>query len=144
MEKEYVILYDSTDLKCKIFTELHRGYKAIDWSFENQDKTDYINADHPHPGFFPAVVEINSNIIINGVGNINNAIELIDFKLEKRGKDSYKIKRLLEYKKEGLTAEKWMIAMIQKEVDNDSTEYDSLVSKRAIIKNNIKKAEVKK
>ena len=53
--------------------------------------------------------------------------------------DSYSARRETRYNEEGLTAEAWTKAIIQKDVDGDDTEYNALVVKRENIKKQIPK-----
>ena len=74
------------------------------------------------------IVEIDDN-----VGEIEKPTE------EEVEAEVTRIKNVLDTRKrEYPTAAEWVIAMVQREVDNDSTEWNELVKRRSAVKNKYK------
>ena len=118
-------------------------YTSIDWYNDKKGREDYLKT-YSNPSNFPCIVDIEtkekviiSSDIVTAEAELNKLIELS--KADEA--DKYKYKRKDQYEKSGLTAENWMVAYVQKELDEDSTQWDALVAQRANIKTQFPKEE---
>jgi hypothetical protein len=85
----------------------------------------------PHGTMFHVKESYQSLVIEDGVPKPS---------LEEVNKEIENIKKLTSFRRtEYPSPNEWIIALVQKEIDNDSSEWDSLVEKRSSIRNKYKK-----
>ena len=116
---------------------------SIDWYNDKKGREVYLKA-YPNPSNFPCIVDaetkekvIVSSDIATAEIELNKLIDLF-----KAGEaDKYKFKRKYQYEKSGLTVENWMIAYVQKEIDNDDSSWEELIAKRKNIKTQFPKED---
>lgn len=142
----YIILYNRHSQFCRQFIAQYREkYPIIEWYDDNKEREQYLSDGNPHPSAFPCVVDIDNKVIANlfdfdtmETAKAKIEDEIFRKQCESDGK-SYVYNRRKRYEAEGLMEKDWERARIQKEVDGDSTEWDSLITKREEIKKRIPK-----
>lgn len=136
------LIYNSHSAFDRQLINQSKDYLLIDWFKEKSKREEYLSSGFPNPSNFPSIIDTETKQIVMVETTLEKSekelSKLIEIKNTK-SKDLYKLKRKAAYENQGLTVEAWIIALIQKEIDEDSTEWDNLVKKRNDIKLNIKK-----
>lgn len=138
----YILIVNKQSAKDKLIINLHysSGYQILDWYGDNKSRQQYIDSGLPHPGVFPCLVDKETRIICQEARDSEKAHKWIDAVIKFRNAsdtEKVRLQREEEYNSSGLTVEAWMKALIQKTIDNDTSEWDKLILKRNAIKERI-------
>lgn len=144
MLKKYVLIHNGNPNHIWFCDEVRKNedFDIINWRIDSDLKSEYVSKKLQGISDFPSIADIENNLILHTF-SIAEALKYFKTQIENKelaeNNKMYSAYRKKRYEKEGLDAASWMKALIQKDVDEDSTEYDALVAKRAQIKLEIPK-----